>query len=205
MTDEAATAFPSLTTARLSLRALADRDAAAFHAIHADAEAMRYWSEPAWTDPGRARDVMQRDREALADGSSYRFGLFDAVDGLVGCCSLHRVDTVQRRGEVGYILRRSHWGRGLMREALSAMVDFAFRTLALRRLEADIDPRNAASARVVVRLGFVFEAWMRARWQVAGEISDSAIFGLLRDDWRAADSRGRQFDENCSATVPSDL
>ena len=186
MTDEASPVAPSLTTTRLHLRLLDVDDAPGFFEVHADPAAMRYWSSPVWTDPARAVEILERDQPERVAGTAYRFGLFDReLGGLVGCCSLHHIDRANARGEVGYILRRTHWGRGLMHEVLVAAGDIAFETLALRRLEADVDPRNAASARTVTRLGFVYEALMRERWRVADEVSDSAIYGLLRDDWNA--------------------
>jgi RimJ/RimL family protein N-acetyltransferase len=71
-----------------------------------------------------------------------------------------------------------------MAEALPALVAHAFGALDLNRLEADIDPRNTASARVLERLGFRREGLLRERWIVNGEKSDSAIYGLLRAEWR---------------------
>jgi RimJ/RimL family protein N-acetyltransferase len=60
----------------------------------------------------------------------------------------------------------------------------AFDTLRLRRIEADIDPRNSASCKLVERLGFVREGLLRERWDVAGELCDAALYGLLASDWR---------------------
>jgi [ribosomal protein S5]-alanine N-acetyltransferase len=176
----------ALRTTRLRLRPIDAADADAFFAIHADPEAMRYWSSPPWTDPAKATRIIEGDQDALRAGTSIRFVMIEpGSDALIGCCSLHHIDREQRFCEVGYILRRSHWGRGLMHEAMTAVVDFAFEGLALLRLEADIDPRNAASARTVVRLGFTLEALMRERWLVDGIVSDSAIYGLLREQRRS--------------------
>jgi RimJ/RimL family protein N-acetyltransferase len=55
----------------------------------------------------------------------------------------------------------------------------------LNRIEADIDPRNVASARSLERLGFSKEGHLRQRWIVNGEVSDSAFYGLLLSDWQA--------------------
>jgi RimJ/RimL family protein N-acetyltransferase len=71
-----------------------------------------------------------------------------------------------------------------MYEAASALVEHAFGTLELRRIEADIDPRNVASARLLERLGFVREGLLRERWMVGDEVSDSALYGLLDRDRR---------------------
>ena len=174
---------PDLSTRRLLLRPLVDDDADAIFGLFADPQAMRYWSTPAWTDPAEALRLVARDRAASANGEAIRFGLVERGSaGVIGCCSLHRVDAGNRRAEVGYILRRDRWGLGLMNEALECVLDFAFDTLRLHRLEADIDPRNAASARSLERLGFRREGFMRGRWIVGGEICDSAFYGLLQAD-----------------------
>ena len=79
------------------------------------------------------------------------------------------------------------WGQGLMHEALTALLDHGFGTWNLNRVEADIDPRNRASARTLERLGFCREGLLRERWIVGGEVCDSALYGLLQRDWLARD------------------
>ena len=101
-----------------------------------------------------------------------QFGIRSAV-------SLFALDRNNRRAEVGYALRRDAWGRGYATEAVGAVVAWGFGELGLHRLEADIDPRNTASAAVLTRLGFRLEGVLRERWFVAGEVSDSAMYGLL--------------------------
>jgi RimJ/RimL family protein N-acetyltransferase len=72
-----------------------------------------------------------------------------------------------------------------MHEALSALLDYAFTELNLNRVEADTDPRNERSTRVLDRLEFSKEGLFRERCIVDGEISDSAMYGLLRREWNA--------------------
>ncbi|ETP61422.1 hypothetical protein BDSB_27145 [Burkholderia dolosa PC543] len=72
-----------------------------------------------------------------------------------------------------------------MSEAASALIEHAFGTLNLRRIEADIDPRNVALARLLERLGFIREGLLRERWIVGDDVSDSALYGLLKSDRRA--------------------
>ena len=88
------------------------------------------------------------------------------------------------RADLGYGLARRHWGQGYMHEALVAVIGYAFGPLGLRRLEADIDPRNEGSLRALDRLGFAREGLLRERWQVVDEISDSVLMGLLAREWR---------------------
>ena len=70
-----------------------------------------------------------------------------------------------------------------MHEALQTFIAYAFETLDLNRLEADIDPRNHASAKTLERLGFQKEGLLRERWIVSGEVSDTCLYGLLRKNW----------------------
>jgi len=78
---------------------------------------------------------------------------------------------------------RACWGKGYMNEALNALVSHAFEVMRLRRLEADVDPRNAASIRTLERLGFQREGYLRERWHVNGEVQDAIFYGLLRREW----------------------
>ena len=70
-----------------------------------------------------------------------------------------------------------------MAQALPLLFDYAFDTLDLHRLEADIDPRNQRSLKTLQKLGFQKEGYLRQRHQVNGERQDSIMLGLLADDW----------------------
>jgi [ribosomal protein S5]-alanine N-acetyltransferase len=176
----------TLDTARLHLRPLALADAAALYRIYSDPVVMRHWSSPPWADPARADELIAADRVELPRGEHLRLALVRRQDdALIGTCSLFAFHAASRRAELGYALARDAWGHGLMAEALDALVTWAFDVLNLNRLEADIDPRNTASAKSLARLGFVPEGRLRERWIVSGEVSDAAIYGLLRSDWRA--------------------
>ena len=174
---------PSLTTARLVLRPLSESDVPALFAIHSDPVAMRYWSGAAWKDDERGRAMVARDRDQR-EIDHLRLGIELAdTGGLVGTCTLFQINDQCARAELGYILVSSAWGRGYMREALNAFLGYAFTELNLSRIEADTDPRNEPSLRLLASLGFVKEGHFRERWVVDGEVSDSAMFGLLRRDW----------------------
>jgi RimJ/RimL family protein N-acetyltransferase len=71
---------------------------------------------------------------------------------------------VQGRAEIGYSLDPKFQGQGLASEALRLALAHAFDTLRYRRVEADVDPRNVPSCRLLERLGFRLEGLLRARW-----------------------------------------
>ncbi|HHY56636.1 MAG TPA: GNAT family N-acetyltransferase [Chloroflexi bacterium] len=175
----------TLTTPRLILRPLIEADLPALFAIFSHPEVMRYWSYPALTDMTQARDMLQRIQASYQDGSAVRLGIALRCDGvLLGTCALFNFHEASRRAEIGYALGRPHWGNGYMHEALTALINHAFASLDLLRLEADIDPRNTGSARTLERLGFQKEGHLRERWVVNGEVSDTVWYGLLRREWQ---------------------
>ena len=176
----------TLSTARLTLRPPHRGDEDALFALHSDPEVMRYFSEPPWTDPDRARRQIDDDAAGLERGDFFRFALvLNETGQMIGNCTLYALHRQNRRAETGYALQRQHWGKGYMIEALTALVTHAFDDLDLNRLEADIDPRNEPSRVCLERLGFIREGYMRERWIVGGEVCDSALFGLLRREWEA--------------------
>ena len=175
-----------LPTDRLLLRPLVPTDAPAVYAMHADPVTLRYWSTPPWADPALADELIARDLAAMAAGDYIRLGLQRRDDGrLIGLCTLFAFYLPSRRCEIGYILARDCWGQGCMHEALLALLDCGFGMLDLNRVEADVDPRNISSQRTLDRLGFVREGLLLERWIVSGEVSDTALHGLLRRDWLA--------------------
>jgi [ribosomal protein S5]-alanine N-acetyltransferase len=172
-----------LTTDRLTLRPITESDTEAMYAIFSDPIVMRYWSTPPWESLEQSRESIARDIEALHTGDYLRLGIVQTGNHqLVGACTLFNFNWQCKRAEVGYALARSAWGRGFMGEALAAFMEYAFTELALHRIEAEIDPRNTASAKTLERLGFLKEGHLRERWIVNDEISDSDLYGLLGSD-----------------------
>jgi len=179
----------TLNTGRLLLRPLGADDAPALLAIFSDPAVMRYWSTPPWDSKDKAHAEITHDLKEMANGKYLRLGIERTQDRtLIGNCTLFSIVAHCRRAEVGYALSSSAWGRGYMNEALHALLNWGFSQLGLNRVEADIDPRNKASAKILERLGFQKEGCLRERWIVDGEISDTALYGLLLSDWNARQS-----------------
>ena len=178
---------PTLEGERIRLRAYRESDLPAFFAMHADPVAMRYGSHPPWTHVEQAREKFDSSLHDNAPDRQVCWAIADRHhDRMLGRVALFHVNAAQRLADVGYMLQRDSWGRGLAREATALALDHAFDGLGLRRVEADIDPRNLASCRLAERLGFVREGLLRERWEVAGETCDTALHGLLARDWRTA-------------------
>jgi RimJ/RimL family protein N-acetyltransferase len=175
-----------LGTQRLQLRPLQSGDALRLFEIHSNAEFMRYWSSPPWRSIEQATTLIEKDQVEMAQGRNLRFGIFLREKKLlIGTCTLFNINQQCRRAELGYGIAQEHWRHGFMTEAVSELLKFGFSELNLNRVEADIDPRNVASGRSLEKLGFLREGFLRERWIVGDEVSDSALYGLLARDWNA--------------------
>ena len=183
--------LPTIEADRVRLRWLEDADVPRLYSIFSRPEVMRFCSCPPFDDVARARKLLDEIHECFAKRSLFQWGveLRDEQDPsenvVIGTCTLAYIDLSNGRAELGYALHSDHWGRGLMREAVTALIDFAFARLGLRRLEADVDPRHARSIGLLEKLGFVREGFLRERWNVNGEIQDALFYGLLAKEWRA--------------------
>jgi RimJ/RimL family protein N-acetyltransferase len=145
-----------LETPRLLLRAMHEDDTPALFAIYGDPEVMRYASDEPFPDLATVALMLRSVAELLASGKSLEWALVEKASAqLVGTCGLHSFDEESNSAEVGCMLARSAWGRGLMREALPVLFDYA-RSLGITQLHADIDAPNERSIRLFRQLGFVY-------------------------------------------------
>ena len=182
-----------IRTSRLVLRVPELSDAEALFSIFSDPEVMRYWSTQPWQHVQEATARIERDRAALLNGSAVRL-LLQPVNGgsILGAVTLLGFVASSRRAEVGYLLSRQAWGKGLVHEALCGLLTYGFNKLSLRRVEADVEPRNERSVKVLERLGFVREGFLRERWLIGDAVSDTALYGLLAREWSAASLGARR-------------
>ena len=186
MDQPATDGVPVLEMPRLRLRPYRADDAQAMFALYSDPRVMRYWSFPPWVELAQARAYLDHARAGMDSGEIFPWAIADGPsDQLIGALTLFSLHVEQRRAEIGYSLSPESQGRGLAEEALRGALQFAFAQLGLRRMEADIDPRNIASCRLVERLGFQREGLLRKRWRVNGEDCDTALYGLLADEFGA--------------------
>lgn len=172
-----------IATPRLVLRPVAAGDLPDLLEVNGDPEVTRFLPYATWRSPDDAAAWLERMDTLAAAGDARQLVLVRAADArVVGTLLLFRHDAGSARAEVGYVLGRRHFGQGLMREALQAACLHAFGALGLRRLEAEVHPGNAASWRLLERLGFVHEGTLRQRWVAQGAPYDTRLYGRLAGD-----------------------
>ena len=166
-----------IRTERLLLRPVRDGDLAALHAVFSDREAMRYWSHPAHEDIAKTEETLANMK--LSQAETGLECVVERVGTVIGKAGIWRRDG--ETGEIGYILRRDHWGQGLATEAVGAVVAAGFAPAAgFAALVAEIDPRNAGSAALLTRLGFREVKRVERAVEIAGEWCDSGFWRLDR-------------------------
>jgi ribosomal-protein-alanine N-acetyltransferase len=177
--------LPIIETNRVRLRPLEERDVDGLFDVFSDPQVMRYWSSGPMADRDAAVKLYEEIQETNASGLMMKWGLALAEnDRVIGTTTFFNLSLSNGRLEIGYAMNRSFWGKGLMNEALIALINYGFDTMNLRRIEADVDPRNGPSIRTLERLGFQREGFLRERWHVEGEIQDAYFYGLLKKEWK---------------------
>lgn len=174
---------PTLTTARLLLRPFEPGDADALTELMSDAHVLRFWDSPPWREAGRAERFISACGEMAGRGTGVRVAVDRADDGaLLGWCSVSEYHARHRSASLGFVYAAHAWGQGYATEAAGALLGWAFDTLDLHRVQAELDTRNLACARVLEKLGFVREGTLRQDCVVDGVVSDSWVYGLLRPE-----------------------
>ena len=168
-----------LETQRLVLRPIAVDDWRALYPILADPRVAAFWDAAELVEPELCEQLIAAQIEECVQGVAQHW----AIEGLterafLGACELAEIDWRHRRAEVGFLLARDAWSQGYALEAMQAVVDHAAAS-GLKRLWARVHAGNERGERLLGKLGFEIEGYLRGHVQRAGERRDCKIYGLL--------------------------
>ncbi|MFI7601614.1 GNAT family N-acetyltransferase [Actinoplanes sp. NPDC049681] len=173
-----------ITTERLVLRRFRLEDAGALAAYRSDPAVARYqsWNSPYSLDKARyAVQTMVAADPGQPGWFQYAVELADE-NTLVGDVGVNLADNL-RQAEIGYTLAPRWQGHGYATEAVRAVLDQLFRVRGLHKVSAECDARNAASARLLERVGFTREGHLRQHTWIKNEWTDDLLYGLLSEEW----------------------
>ena len=178
--------FPTIYTPRLILREITLMDEAAVFAIFSDAAVTRYYDVKTMKSVTEAKKLIKWWNKRIATQQALRWGVALTEDGpLIGTCGFSELNLDKRLGEIGCDLAQSYWGRGFMTEALREVLRFGFEQLNLNRIETWIMVENAASIRVIEKIGMRREGTLREREYWNDKFNDVEMFALLKREWPA--------------------
>jgi ribosomal-protein-alanine N-acetyltransferase len=174
---------PTIELDAARVRPLCPSDADALYAYLRDPAVTELTSYPAVTVP-LVDGMIERSMSRWAAGEPGKWGLaLQHDDQLVGTCGFNEWSPVHRWAELAYDLARSHWGKGLMRQAVAAVLQWTFQQDQLDRVQAFVRVDNERSLGLLMRSGFVREGCLRSYRVCRGQAHDFYIYGLLRSDW----------------------
>ncbi|KXO91366.1 GNAT family N-acetyltransferase [Tsukamurella pseudospumae] len=174
--------FP-ISTVRLRLRPYRDDDIEWMHRVFSQPEVARYLLDEPWSREVAARKLAERLERTGLETESRSLSLVVELDGApIGTVLLWRTDDGNHKAGMGWSFDPAHHGHGYAREAAQALVDLAFDHYGLRRVTANMDGRNSASARVAEAIGMRREAVLRQDFFSKGEWTDDVVYGILHAD-----------------------
>jgi ribosomal-protein-serine acetyltransferase len=178
--------FPSLptTSADILLRRCSLEDTEAlFDAATESIDRMYPWLP--WCHPGytieESRGWLAEQVVAFETHEAYSFGVIGRDGAYLGGCGLNRIDSVNRRANLGYWVRSSAVGRGIASRAVKLIRDWAFSNTDLIRLEIVVAADNIASLRVAEKVGALREGILRRRIFLHGVAHDAVLFAFTRE------------------------
>lgn len=177
--------FPQLETKRLVLRELRPDDMESLFAVLGDEEVTQFYDDEVFRDVSQASEQIEAWAAGFSARQCVRWGIVRREnDEIIGTCGYYGFHNWHERAGIGYELARSFWRRGIMTEAIGAIIGFGFEGIGLNRIEAVVMPGNEGSVKLLEGLGFHQEGVLREyeNWGDKGYV-DLMMFSLLRREY----------------------
>lgn len=176
--------FPILTTNRLVLRQITHKDADALFSLRADETVMQYIDKPKAATIADAIELIEKIMDALTFNEGITWAICQAEDlTMIGTIGFWRFRKEHYRAEIGYLLQPAFHGKGIMYEAMQAIITFGFESLKLHSIEAIVNPENESSIGILQKNGFIREAYFKEDYYYNGIFLDSAVYSLLESNF----------------------
>jgi len=175
--------FPEIESERLLFRKILLSDAKDLLLIRSNDDVMRFMDVIRFESIGDAEKWLHTVSESYDKETGIMWGLVEKLsNSFVGYFGFWRMIPEHCRAEIGYALKPEFWGKGFMYETINRMVRFGFDEMRLHSIEANVNPANEKSKRVLEKIGFKKEAHFRENYLFNGEFLDSIIYSLLEKD-----------------------
>lgn len=181
--------FPAINTDRLLLRQITHDDVDDFFWLRNNDDVMKYIQLPKLESKQKAIERIDFLNNSTIKNEAINWAItLNNSDKLIGWILLKSIDLVNHRAEVGYLLHPDFWRKGIIQEALTAVLDFSFNTLNFHSLEALVNPENIASISLLEKHGFVKEAHFKENFYFEGEFLDTGVYSLLKSNYKKSNT-----------------
>ena len=172
-----------ISTDRLVLRPIVRGDAQDIYEIFSDRQVMKFYDFMPFESIERAKQQVEFFTTGFEQKTMLRWGIELKESGkLIGTCGFFNFNEDALKAELGYELNSSYQGKGIMTEAIGAILEFIFKGTGINRIEAYVEPENIPSQKLLEKLGFTKEGTLRKFERCRGELIDICVFGLLRNE-----------------------
>lgn len=178
---------PTLETERLILQPISLSHASVLYEMYSDDETIQYVPLPKHHTLADTTDYLQKLITNNEAKKATVWSVYSKENAQVfGNLGLYVEDAVQKTASIGVIIHKNFWRKGYVVEALHEVMDFSFSTKELVRIEARVDTENTASARMLEKLGMVYEGTLRKDANIKGSQRSTRIYSVLKDEWTTA-------------------
>lgn len=172
--------FQNLESERLLLRQITPDDVNEIFALRSNPETMKYIPRPLSTTKDDAMGHIKMIQDKIVSNEGINWAITEKGNPkMIGIIGHYRIRWEHFRSEIGYMLLPEHQGKGIITEAIQLLVDYGFNEMNMHSLEAIIDPKNTASARVLEKNNFVKEAHFKENEFYDGKFLDAVVYSLL--------------------------
>ena len=178
--------FPVFETPRLILRRIERSDLNAIYQLQSNPRVVEHFGRPPHSRIEQSEELLHKIVDGVQNGTSIRWAITIKPSlEFIGSTGFWRWNQPHFNAEIGYELAPDYWGAGIMVEAIKPTLVFGFDTMKLHRVEANVEPNNKGSVRVLEKLGFQREALLRENWFDGKSFTSTAHYGLLQADLAA--------------------
>jgi RimJ/RimL family protein N-acetyltransferase len=176
--------LPVLTGNQVTLRELRTSDAQSLFAMLTTEEVSRFISPPPTTVEGFEKFIAWTQRQRRAGTYACFAVTVDSTDTAIGIFQLRELEPGFATAEWGFAIGSAYWGTGVFQEGAELMVNFAFDSVGVHRLEARAAVRNGRGNGALRKIGAIQEGLLRKSFYRNGEYLDQVLWTILDEDWK---------------------
>ncbi len=160
-----------------------EEDAEALYALRSDKDFMKYLGMDPYHSMSQAEEMVQSNIQGFKEQTnlSWKISPMDSTQ-LIGYIGLWRFFKDHFRAEIGFGLSSDFRGKGMMSDCILHICKYAFKSMNINSISADVDPDNIPSIKLLEKVGFQHEGHLRENYYYDGRFIDSVYMGLLRSD-----------------------